>query len=202
LAASNRYDLLKRLIDILGAAALVVVLSPVLLLVAVIVVLDVGFPIVFWQMRPGRYGYPFKVYKFRTMRGAHTPDGSRVADPERTSRFGRLLRRYRLDELPQLLNVLVGDMSFVGPRPLLAADINSDAGTRLSVRPGVTGWAQVNGGRELSSDEKAALDVWYVRHRSLALDLRILFRTLSVLQRGEVVDRRAIKLARENSALP
>ena len=198
LGTSRPYDRLKRLIDATCSVCLIVILSPILLIIAVLVALDVGFPIVFWQLRPGQFGHPFKVYKFRTMRGAHASDGTRVPDHLRVYRFGSLLRRSRLDELPQIFNVLTGEMSLVGPRPLLPSDHGSDVGARLAVRPGITGWAQINGGRELALAEKAALDTWYVHHRSLTLDVQIMIRTLAVVLKGEKVDGAAVVLAQRS----
>src|SRR5262249_31389131 len=137
----------KRKVDGFGAAFLILMLAPVTVVVAFIVGLDVGFPLIFWQQRPGLYGRPFKMYKFRTMRAPHGKDWKRIPDDQRLSAVGHILRYTHLDELPQLYNVLVGDMSFVGPRPLLPHDQHPDYAERLSVRPGMTGWAQVNGGR-------------------------------------------------------
>jgi lipopolysaccharide/colanic/teichoic acid biosynthesis glycosyltransferase len=178
---------LKRMFDITLSAVLIVLLAPIGLLVAILVVWDVGSPLLFWQQRPGRFGIPFRVYKFRTMRGAYDHRGRRIADDKRTSVIGAFLRRVRLDEIPQLFNIFFGEMSFVGPRPLLPADQPRDADLRLQVRPGLTGWAQVSGGRLLDSDPelKSALDIWYVRNMSLRLDLEILLRTVGVVLWGE-----------------
>jgi len=178
---------LKRMFDIALSAVLIVLLAPIGLLVAILVVWDVGSPLLFWQQRPGRFGIPFRVYKFRTMRGAYDHRGRRIADDKRTSVIGAFLRRVRLDEIPQLFNIFFGEMSFVGPRPLLPADQPRDADLRLQVRPGLTGWAQVSGGRLLDSDPelKSALDIWYVRNVSLRLDLEILLRTVGVVLWGE-----------------
>jgi lipopolysaccharide/colanic/teichoic acid biosynthesis glycosyltransferase len=166
-----------------------------LLLIFVAVALDTGFPVVFWQQRPGRRGWPFRLYKFRTMRPPHNRLGVRLSEAERQSRIGRFLRRSRLDELPQLYNILAGDMSFVGPRPLLPVDQSPAFADRLAVRPGLTGWAQIKGGRELTASDKAALDIWYVRKASLRLDLRILFGTVAVIRYGEQTDFDAIRQA-------
>jgi hypothetical protein len=149
----------------------------------------------FWQYRPGAGGQPFKLLKFRTMRAAHDRSGRRVPDAERLSPVGKLLRRWRLDELPQLVNVLVGTMSFVGPRPLLPVDQFAGIPERLAVRPGLTGWAQIKGGRVISASDKAALDVWYIRNGSLWVDLTILLETLRMLVVGERADAAAIQLA-------
>jgi lipopolysaccharide/colanic/teichoic acid biosynthesis glycosyltransferase len=186
------YHRVKRALDLLGSALLVVILAPVFLLVGLLVAVDVGLPLVFWQQRPGLRGRPFKLYKFRTMADAYAYDGQRKSDNERISAVGNVLRESRLDELPQLLNILKGEMSFVGPRPLLPVDQPIDSKSRLLVRPGLTGWAQIKGGRQISPDDKAALDLWYVRNMSLALDLKILLGTLPVLIFGGRVTETAI----------
>jgi len=131
---------------------------------------DVGFPLIFWQQRPGLYGRPFKLYKFRTMRASHDGHRVRIPDDQRSSAVGQALRRARLDELPQLFNVLIGDLSLIGPRPLLPCDQTLEFAARLSVRRGITGWAQVNGGPIISTSDKLVLDVWYVQNASLVLD--------------------------------
>jgi lipopolysaccharide/colanic/teichoic acid biosynthesis glycosyltransferase len=189
------YWSIKRAVDFIGASVLLVVLAPLALLAAFLAAIDVGWPITFWQQRPGRHGRPFKLYKLRTMAAAHDARGQRVPDERRVSAIGRFSRRMRLDELPQLLNILSGEMSFVGPRPLLPIDQPAAYSARLLVRPGLTGWAQVNGGREISAADKAALDVWYVRNASLALDFEIALRTVSMVILGERVDARAIRRA-------
>jgi lipopolysaccharide/colanic/teichoic acid biosynthesis glycosyltransferase len=194
-ALSRPYWRVKRALDVIGALALTALLSPLLLLGFALALIDVGWPPTFWQQRPGRYGQPFKVYKLRTMAAAHDAEGRRVSDELRVSRLGNLSRRLRLDELPQLLNVLTGEMSFVGPRPLLPIDQPRDCAARLMIRPGLTGWAQVNGGRAISASDKAALDVWYVRNASLALDAEIVLRTILVVIVGERVDAAAIRHA-------
>ena len=184
---------IKRTIDFLAAAFLIVALAPLGIVVALIVAADLGMPVTFWQQRPGAGGRPFKLRKFRTMGPAFDWRGQRIEDGRRVSWIGRFLRRAHLDELPQLYNILIGEMSFVGPRPLLPADQPSAILTaRLLVRPGLTGWAQIKGGREIPASDKAALDLWYVRNASFALDLKILMRTaLNVTFRQEV-DRKAI----------
>jgi len=175
----GKYHSVKRVIDAAAAMCIGVVLMPVFALVALLIAIDVGFPLVFWQQRPGKDGRPFKLFKFRTMRGGHDAQGNRIADDLRSSRIGRFLRRSWLDELPQLYNILVGEMSFVGPRPLLCVDQPKGHTMRLAVRPGLTGWAQVNGGRNILPEEKAELDVWYIMNASLLLDMKILLRTFS-----------------------
>jgi lipopolysaccharide/colanic/teichoic acid biosynthesis glycosyltransferase len=185
----------KRVIDIVGACALLAVLAPLGLLAAILAALDVGWPVIFWQQRPGRNGQPFKLYKLRTMAAAHDAHGRRVPDELRVSAIGRLSRRMRFDEFPQLLNILFGEMSFVGPRPLLPVDQPAAYAARLLVRPGLTGWAQVMGGRAISAADKAALDLWYVRNASLALDFEIALRTIAIVVFGERVDQAAIRRA-------
>ena len=178
---------MKRIIDILASAALLILLSPVMALVAISVLADVGRPVLFRQRRPGLNGRPFEILKFRTMRNAVLADGTALPDGERLTAFGRWLRATSLDELPELWNVLRGDMSLVGPRPLLMHYLplySPEQMRRHDVRPGLTGWAQVNGRNALSWEEKFRHDVWYVDHQSPALDLRILFMTAkSVLSR-------------------
>jgi lipopolysaccharide/colanic/teichoic acid biosynthesis glycosyltransferase len=174
----------KRVFDLTIAAIFVVLAMPLILIVGLVVALDVGLPTVFWQQRPGLRGRPFKLYKFRTMRSAHDSSGVRIPDAQRLSSIGRFLRRTRLDELPQLYNILIGEMSFVGPRPLLHAE-QAACAARLLGPPGLTGWAQINGGREVATRDKAALDIYYLRHASLWLDIIILGRTFSTLLGGE-----------------
>jgi lipopolysaccharide/colanic/teichoic acid biosynthesis glycosyltransferase len=193
--ARRPYWRLKRTVDFLIAVLLLVLTAPVSFVVASLVALDVGWPVVFWQQRPGLGGRPFKLYKFRTMAAAHDLNGRRLSDTDRQTFFGRLIRRSRLDELPQLFNILLGEMSFVGPRPLLPIDQPPAYGARLLVRPGLTGWAQVQGGREVTAADKAALDVWYVRNASPWLDALILLRTVPMAIFGERVSARAIRRA-------
>jgi lipopolysaccharide/colanic/teichoic acid biosynthesis glycosyltransferase len=189
------YWRVKRPIDIILAAALIVLLSPLIATVAALVAIDVGAPLTFWQRRPGLRRRPFRLYKLRTMQPALDGRGRRLSDAQRLSRVGRLLRRLRLDELPQLYNILVGHMSFVGPRPLLSRDQSACACARLSARPGLTGWAQVNGGNSLSQADKMALDLWYVGNASLSLDLRILLLTVRMVIVGERQNPSAVRLA-------
>jgi lipopolysaccharide/colanic/teichoic acid biosynthesis glycosyltransferase len=179
------YWKVKQAADVLGALVILTLLSPLIVVTAVLVAIDMGRPILFWQQRPGLGGRPFRIYKFRTMRSAFDSDGRLLSDAERVSRFGNLLRRTRLDELPQLFNILIGQMSFIGPRPLLPIDQPVGSATRLLVRPGLTGWAQVKGGRHLTATDKAALDVWYVRNASFAVDCEILLRTVQMVLFGE-----------------
>jgi lipopolysaccharide/colanic/teichoic acid biosynthesis glycosyltransferase len=193
----GRYGYAKRATDIMLATMLLIALAPLIGFVALIVVTDVGLPVVFWQKRPGRSSHPFKLYKFRTMRGLHDREGRRIPDKHRSSGIGRVLRRMRLDELPQLYNILVGEMSFVGPRPLLPWDQPIDIYARLSVRPGLTGFAQVHGDRDMSPNDKNALDIWYIENASPWLDLKIALRTGLVLARGERVDVKMLQRVRE-----
>jgi lipopolysaccharide/colanic/teichoic acid biosynthesis glycosyltransferase len=171
----------KRLFDILVAGLALILLAPLIALTALLVRVKLGPPILFRQLRPGRHGRPFTLLKFRTMRDARDSSGALRPDAERLTPFGRMLRRSSLDELPELWNVLRGDMSMVGPRPLLMeyVDLYSpEEARRMEVRPGLTGWAQVNGRNALSWDQKFALDRWYVDHASFALDLKILGLTI------------------------
>jgi lipopolysaccharide/colanic/teichoic acid biosynthesis glycosyltransferase len=186
------YRTVKRLLDVAFAALLLVALAPTMAIIAVVVVADVGFPVLFWQQRPGLGGRPFKVFKFRTMGAAHDANDRRKLDSQRISAIGNFLRRTRLDELPQLFSILMGRMSFVGPRPLLPVDQPAEYSGRLLVRPGLTGWAQIKGGRTISSTDKAALDVWYVKNISFILDVRIVLGTIPMILFGEKVENDAI----------
>jgi lipopolysaccharide/colanic/teichoic acid biosynthesis glycosyltransferase len=195
--ALGRYGYVKRASDILLATVLTITLAPLLGTIALLIIIDLGLPIVFWQKRPGRSGRPFKLYKFRTMRPPHDREGTRIPDEDRSSGVGRLLRRMRLDELPQLYNILIGEMSFVGPRPLLPRDEPDDPLSRLSVRPGLTGLAQVHGYREMSPNDKNALDIWYIRNASPWLDAKIALGTALVFARGERLNIKMLQSARE-----
>ncbi len=173
--------MLKRTFDFIVAALALLILSPVILLIAWQVRRNMGSPVLFCQTRPGLHGLPFRMYKFRTMREARDAAGNLLPDSERLTGFGRWLRATSLDELPELWNVLRGDMSLVGPRPLLMEYLprySPEQSRRHEVRPGITGWAQVNGRNALSWEEKFALDIWYVDNRSFWLDLNILVLTL------------------------
>jgi sugar transferase EpsL len=172
---------MKRSLDLLLSIVALVALSPILLVLAVLVRIRLGSPVFFKQMRPGKLGHPFRLLKFRTMTGERDHEGELLPDQKRLPGFGRFLRSTSLDELPELWNVLKGDMSLVGPRPLLMEylDLYSpDQARRHDVRPGITGWAQVNGRNALTWDEKFKLDVWYVDNQSLWLDIKILFMTV------------------------
>jgi lipopolysaccharide/colanic/teichoic acid biosynthesis glycosyltransferase len=185
----------KRLLDILFVIIVMIAIAPVAVVVALLVLIDVGYPAVFWQQRIGRLGRPLHVYKFRTMRAPFDRRGRPVAESERLSAIGRLLRAARLDEIPQLWNILSGGMSVVGPRPLLPVDQPKTFSARLQVSPGLTGLAQISGGKLVSVEEKDALDEHYVQHASLFLDLSILLRTAWVMFRGDVRDEAVIAVA-------
>jgi lipopolysaccharide/colanic/teichoic acid biosynthesis glycosyltransferase len=172
---------MKRVFDFVVAAAAVIVLSPVIATVALLVRIKLGKPVLFRHVRPGLHGQPFTLLKFRTMIDVVDSDGSSLPDAQRLTAFGQLLRRWSLDEVPELYNVLRGDMSLVGPRPLLMEYLplySAEQARRHDVRPGLTGWAQVNGRNAISWDQKFAFDLWYVDHASLSLDLKILWLTV------------------------
>lgn len=181
----------KRLLDLLGSFILLVILSPALLVLFLLVWLFLGWPVIFSQERPGLHGRLFRLYKFRSMRDLRDANGNLLPDEQRLTRFGRFLRSTSLDELPELFNVLKGDMSLVGPRPLLVQYLERytpEQARRHEVRPGITGWAQVNGRNALSWEEKFALDVWYVDLRSFWLDIKILFMTLAKVFKREGIN--------------
>jgi lipopolysaccharide/colanic/teichoic acid biosynthesis glycosyltransferase len=174
------YDALKRLLDVAAAGAGLLLTAPVLLGAMAAVRLRMGSPVLFRQRRPGLHGEPFEVVKLRTMRHATDAHGRPLPDAERLTALGRFLRGTSIDELPQLWNVLRGDMSLVGPRPLLMEYLplySPEQARRHAVRPGITGWAQVNGRNAVSWDERFRMDVWYVDNRTLMLDLKILLLT-------------------------
>lgn len=183
--------MLKRVLDIIGSALGLILLSPVIAVLAILIRQKLGSPVLFRQLRPGLGGKPFEMIKFRSMKDAVDQDGLPLPDAQRLTGFGQKLRATSLDELPELLNVLKGDMSLVGPRPLLMEYLplySPEQARRHEVRPGVTGWAQVNGRNAISWHDKFALDVWYVDHRSIWLDLRIIVLTLiKVMRRDGVV---------------
>lgn len=180
--------MLKRGFDLLIALVLLICLSPLLALLALAVQLKLGRPVLFAQIRPGLHGAPFRFYKFRTMTNARNAAGEFLPDAARLTHFGELMRKLSLDELPQLVNVLKGDMSLVGPRPLLMEYLplySERQARRHLVRPGITGWAQVNGRNALDWEERFELDLWYVEHRSFWLDLRIMAMTASRMLRPQ-----------------
>lgn len=171
----------KRFFDVILAALALLMLAPVMLVTALLVRRYLGSPVLFSQTRPGFKGKPFQVYKFRTMTDARDSDGNLLPDDVRLTPFGLFLRSSSLDELPQLFNVLKGDIALVGPRPLLMAYLplySARQARRHDVRPGITGWAQVNGRNAISWEQKFELDVWYVENQSFWLDLKILALTL------------------------
>lgn len=173
--------MIKRLFDITAATTAMAVLSPVYVITAYKVKKKLGSPVLFKQTRPGLHGEPFEMIKFRTMLDAYDNEGNPLPNEQRYTKFGNFLRSTSLDELPELWNVLKGDMSLVGPRPLLMDYLplyNEEQACRHNVRPGVTGWAQVNGRNAISWEEKFELDTWYVDNQSLLLDLKIIFMTL------------------------
>ncbi|MBA3447234.1 MAG: sugar transferase [Pseudaminobacter sp.] len=180
----------KRLFDIIVSAILLLVMSPILAIVAWQVHRKLGTPVLFRQLRPGKDGSLFEMIKFRTMRDARDASGNILPDRDRLTSFGRMLRSSSLDELPELYNVLKGEMSLVGPRPLLIEYLplySPEQARRHRVRPGVTGWAQINGRNALTWDEKFELDIWYVDNQSFWLDLKILLRTAAkVLRRSDI----------------
>jgi lipopolysaccharide/colanic/teichoic acid biosynthesis glycosyltransferase len=190
-----RYHSVKRVIDFVISATALIILTPLFVLVLLLVLLDVGTPIVFWQQRVGRGGTSFFLYKFRTLHPPFDWQGHPAPENRRLSITGRFLRNARLDELPQLFNVLVGEMSLIGPRPLLPEDQPINSKARLLARPGVTGWAQVNGGNLVTNEEKGALDEWYVLHASPWLDLRIIALTFRFAFTGERRSEGALKKA-------
>lgn len=191
--------MLKRAIDIVGALFGLICLSPAIVAAALAVWISMGRPIFFRQVRPGLGEQPFTMVKFRTMANAHDASGALLSDAERLTRTGRFLRSTSLDELPELWNVLIGNMSLVGPRPLLTAYIgrySPEQARRHHVKPGVTGWAQINGRNAISWNEKFDLDIWYVDHHSTWVDLRILAATVM-----QVIRRTGINNA-ESATMP
>lgn len=182
---------MKRIFDFLISFILLVIISPVLVIIGVLIKYNLGSPILFKQTRPGLDGRPFTLYKFRSMNNQNDKHGRPLPDHLRLTRFGNALRKLSLDELPQLVNVVKGDLSLVGPRPLLMEYLplyNDDQAKRHDVRPGITGWAQVNGRNTISWEEKFKLDVWYVNHQTFFLDVKILLLTIVKVVRSEGVN--------------
>ena len=180
--------MIKRCFDVVAAAALLLCLSLPLALLALLIRVKLGSPVLFRQQRPGLHGQPFLMVKFRTMTDACGPDGALLPDAQRMTALGRWLRATSLDELPELWNVLKAEMSLVGPRPLLVEYLTlytAEQARRHEVRPGITGWAQVNGRNAIDWAQRFKLDVWYVDHQTLWLDLRILWLTLRKVWRRE-----------------
>lgn len=182
--------MLKRLLDIIIASIALIVLSPLYALVAYKVKKNLGSPVLFRQVRPGLHGKPFEMIKFRTMKDAVDAQGNPLPDSERLTPFGKMLRSTSLDEMPELWNVIKGDMSIVGPRPLLTEYLplyNEEQAKRHDVRPGMTGHAQVNGRNAISWEEKFKLDTWYVENQSTLLDFKIMFKTVhKVLAKDDI----------------
>jgi len=181
---------MKRLFDLVVAFGSLFFLWPLLLLLALLVRIKLGSPVLFRQQRPGLHGKPFYIYKFRSMTDERDDSGELLSDAERLPPFGQLLRRLSLDELPQLYNVIKGDISLVGPRALLMEYLplySPEQARRHDVKPGITGWAQVNGRNAISWEEKFAYDVWYVEHQSFLLDMTILWMTVLKVVRSEGV---------------
>ncbi|MDY6826343.1 MAG: sugar transferase [Bacillota bacterium] len=184
--------MLKRAFDLIIALVLIILLLPLMLILAVLIYVKMGKPVFFTQQRPGLNGRPFRLYKFRTMRKIKAGEKELATDEERLTGLGRFLRRFSLDELPQLFNVLKGELSFVGPRPLLMQYLERYTPAQVrrhEVKPGITGWAQVNGRNALSWEEKFKLDVWYVDHQSFLLDLKILALTVVKVLKAEGINR-------------
>lgn len=191
---------MKWVLDKLVSAIALLLFSPLLLIIAIAIYVCMGSPIIFRQPRPGKDGCIFTFYKFRTMTDELDKDGSLRPDEQRLTTLGRFLRRTSLDELPQLWNVLKGDMSFVGPRPLLVQYLDRytlEQARRHKVKPGITGWTQVNGRNALSWEEKFKLDVWYVEHWSLWLDLQILFLTIGKVLQQEGISQQGYATSEE-----
>lgn len=195
----------KRGLDLVAGGAMLVILSPLMVVIALLVWVNMGRPVFFRQARPGKDGAPFVMFKFRTMRDAVDGAGRPLADAERLTRLGRTLRRTSLDEMPELLNVVRGEMSLVGPRPLLMKYLplyTPEQMRRHAVRPGISGWAQVNGRNALSWEEKFALDTWYVDHLSLGLDLRIAWMTVRAILSASGVSQAGHATAEEFRGTP
>jgi len=178
----------KRTLDILLSFLFLIIFSPAMVALAVVIFIKMGRPVLFKQMRPGYKAKPFYLYKFRTMNYKRDNGGKLLSDDLRLTPLGRFLRKYSLDELPQLFNIIKGELSFVGPRPLLMSYLekyNEDQSRRHEVKPGITGWAQINGRNAISWEERFKLDVWYVDNRSLLIDLKILGITIIKVLKAE-----------------
>jgi len=179
---------MKRIFDLTLTIPAYFLLSPLMILITVIIGLTMGKPVFFRQTRPGLHGSPFTIYKFRTMLNAYNKDGYPLPDKERLTRFGKFLRSTSLDELPELFNILKGEMSIVGPRPLLMQYLERyslEQARRHEVRPGLTGWAQINGRNAITWEEKFRLDVWYVDNQSIFLDIKIILMTVAKVMKRE-----------------
>lgn len=190
---------MKRLMDIVIACVLLLFLSPLMLLISVLILVKDDKPVFFSQLRPGKRGELFRLFKFRTMSNEYDVEGRKLPDEERLTMTGIYLRKFSLDELPQLWNVILGEMSLVGPRPLLVEYLklySKKQARRHEVKPGITGWAQVNGRNAISWQEKFELDVWYVDNQSILLDLKIIFMTLYKTAKSEGVSQEEYVTAR------
>ncbi len=184
---------MKRVVDIIVSAIALICLLPVFLVVGLLIGRYLGKPIFFCQQRPGLHGKPFVIYKFRTMASIQNQIGEQLADEQRMTKLGALLRKYSLDELPQLINVLKGDLSLIGPRPLLMEYLplySLHQAKRHNIKPGISGWAQVNGRNAVSWEEKFAYDIWYVENQSLMLDIKIIGMTIKKLLRPEGISQK------------
>lgn len=184
-------EVVKRIIDVLFSIILLIILSPGILIIILLVGLMLGSPVLFRQTRPGYKGKPFVIYKFRSMTAEKDAEGNLLPDAKRLTRFGQFLRNTSLDELPELFNVLKGEMSLVGPRPLLMEYLplyTHEQGRRHDVKPGITGWAQINGRNTLDWDKRFQMDLWYIDHWSLGLDCKILFLTIFKVLRREGIN--------------
>lgn len=184
---------IKRLFDIILSLVIIILLSWLMIITAIIIRLKLGSPIIFKQKRPGLHGKPFYVYKFRTMTDEKDSNGELLPDSIRLTKTGEIIRKLSLDELPQLFNVLKGDLSLVGPRPLLMEYLElytPEQARRHEVKPGITGWAQVNGRNAISWEDKFKLDVWYVDNQSFLLDLKILFLTVLKVFKSEGINQK------------
>ena len=192
------HEYIKTLADTFFALILLLIFSPVILIVGLLIYLKMGKPVFFRQRRPGLHGKIFDIMKFRTMDNIYDNEGNLLGDKERLHGLGKTIRNFSLDELPQLFNVLRGEMSFVGPRPLLEEYLplyNSEQSKRHDVKPGITGWAQVNGRNAISWEQKFAYDVWYVKHQSFALDMKILWMTCkNVLRRSDISSQTSVTM--------
>lgn len=190
----------KRIFDLVFTTVILVFLWPFLLVIALLVRINIGKPVLFKQLRPGLHGKPFMLHKFRTMTEARNSEGDLLPDAQRLTRLGKILRTYSLDELPELINVLRGEMSLVGPRPLLMKYLslyNAEQARRHDVLPGITGWAQVNGRNVLSWEDKFHLDVWYVDNWSLWLDIKIIGLTIYKVLKREGINQPGSATAEE-----
>ena len=202
---ATRPDRVLRIMDVLLALMGALLMAPAMLVIASLVLITLGRPVLFVQRRTGRGTASFDLIKFRSMTDAKDKSGQLLSDELRTTRLGRILRRTRLDELPELWNVLKGDMSLIGPRPLLPQTIQNmgvEGLWRCSVRPGLTGWAQICGNSTLTDRQKLSLDLWYIRHRSLSQDMLIFVRTIQLVLQGERIDDERLEAAMHRPETP